>query len=247
MKDNFSQQSDLYGKYRPVYPAEFYSYLIHQLKAKTNAWDCGTGNGQVAVELSKHFENVFATDISSNQLAQAVKMDNIMYFVQPAEKTNFPNNTFDLITVAQAIHWFDFEKFYAEAIRTAKDNAIIAVIGYGRLSISKNIDPVIDNFYFNTIGNFWDAERKYIDEEYRTIPFPFKELQCPNFSIRVNWNLEHLIGYLNTWSAVKHFISQNESNPIDNVKLEIEKHWQLNEIKQVSFPLIQRIGLISKG
>jgi ubiquinone/menaquinone biosynthesis C-methylase UbiE len=246
MKDNFSQHSDLYEKYRPIYPIEFYSYLIQQLNSRINAWDCGTGNGQVAVELSKHFETVFATDISSNQLAQAIRKDNIVYSIQPAEKTNFLDDTFDLIIVAQAIHWFDFEKFYSEAIRTAKDNAIIAVIGYGRLSISKNIDQIIDDFYFNMIGSFWNKERKYIDEEYQTIPFPFEEIPIPKFAINVSWNVEHLIGYINTWSAVKHFTNKQQYNPIDELKSEIVKHWDSNEVRPISFPLLCRIGLIKK-
>jgi ubiquinone/menaquinone biosynthesis C-methylase UbiE len=130
MKDNFSDKSDLYEKYRPFYPIEFYTYLFQQVTSKIKAWDCGTGNGQVASELAKEFKNVFATDISENQLTQAAQKVNITYSVQPAESTRFPDNMFDLITVAQPIHWFDFEKFYSEVKRVAKNNAILCIVGY---------------------------------------------------------------------------------------------------------------------
>lgn len=246
MKDNFSTQSDKYAKYRPTYPYDLFAFLNASVHDKLNAWDCGTGNGQVAFELAKTFDTVFATDISQQQIHNALQADNIQYSVQPAEQTNFDNELFDLIVVAQAIHWFDFEKFYSEVRRTAKDNALLCVVGYGKLKISEQIDNVIANFYDKVIGKYWDKERKYIDENYQTIPFPFDEIPIPNFAIRKHWTLEHLIGYLNTWSAVKHFIKQNNFNPIDKLREDIEQHWENDQIKQVHFPLLLRVGRIPK-
>ncbi len=246
MKDNFSTQSDRYAKYRPTYPSELFEFLNSIVRDKQNAWDCGTGNGQIAYELAKTFDNVFATDISQQQIDNAPKADNIFYSVQPAEKTNFDNNFFNLIVVAQAIHWFEFEKFYAEVRRTAKENALLCVIGYGRLKISEQIDRVITDFYHNVIGKYWDKERKYIDENYKTIPFPFSEIQTPNLVNTQYWTFEHLIGYLNTWSAVKHFIKKNNYNPIDKLQSEIEQLWGNEQTKHVHFPLLLRIGRITK-
>ena len=246
MKDNFSTQSDKYAKFRPTYPSDLFAFLNESVPDKFNTWDCGTGNGQVAFELAKTFDNVFATDISQQQIDNALQADNISYSVQPAEKTNFDNGLFDLIVVAQAIHWFDFDKFYAEVSRTAKDNALLCVVGYGKLEINGQIDYLISDFYENVIGRYWDKERKYIDENYKTIPFPFDEIQKPNLAITQHWTLEHLIGYLNTWSAVKHFIKENDFNPVDKLKTEIEKYWDYEQIKKVSFPLFLRIGRITK-
>lgn len=245
-KDNFSSQSDKYAKYRPTYPADFFDYLNSIVQYKQNAWDCGTGNGQVAYELAKTFRAVFATDISQPQIDNALKADNIFYSVQPAEDTNFANQQFDLIVVAQAIHWFDFEKFYKKVRLTAKENALLCVIGYGRIKISEEIDNIITNFYTNVIGAYWDKERKYIDEDYKTIPFPFDEIQTPEFENQHQWSLEHLIGYLNTWSAVKHFIRQNGYNPIDKLQSEIEEIWGNEHTKEVCFPLLVRIGKIAQ-
>ena len=242
MKDNFSTQSDKYAKYRPAYPSDLFEYLSSNVQNKQNAWDCGTGNGQIACELAKTFDNVFATDISQSQIDNALQTGNIFYSVQPAEKTTFDSELFDLIVVAQAIHWFDFDKFYAEVRRTAKNNALLCVTGYGRLEISEKIDNVIADFYDNVIGKYWDKERKYIDENYKTIPFPFDEIQVPDFVNTQHWTLEHLIGYLNTWSAVKHFIRQNGFNPVDNLQSEIEKLWGSEQTKQIHFPLLLRAG-----
>ncbi|MEO6819236.1 MAG: methyltransferase domain-containing protein [Ginsengibacter sp.] len=244
MKDNFSFQSNNYAKYRPQYPLEFFDYLFSIIPNKENAWDCGTGNGQVAFELAKKFEHVFATDISQSQIDNALQANNIVYSVQPAESTNFENRQFDLIVIAQAIHWFDFEKFYAEARRTAKTNALICVVGYGLVEIDEKLDSVISNFYKNVIGIYWDKERKYIDEKYQTIPFSFSEIHTSKFVNKLTWRIEHLIGYINTWSTVKHFIKKNGNNPVDKLQIEIEKIWGNEVMREISFPLLLRIGRI---
>jgi trans-aconitate methyltransferase len=246
MKDNFSIESDKYAKYRPTYPAEFFDYLNSIVQNKQNVWDCGTGNGQIAYELAKTFDNVFATDISQSQIENAIQADNILYSVQPAEITNFDDQLFDLIVVGQAIHWFNFEQFYNEVRRTARKDALLCVVGYGKLEISEHIDRVITDFYENVIGKYWDKERKYIDENYTTIPFPFTEIQTPHFVNTQVWTLEHLIGYLNTWSAVKHFIKQNAYNPVEKLQSEIELLWGKEQTQHVRFPLLLRIGQITK-
>jgi ubiquinone/menaquinone biosynthesis C-methylase UbiE len=243
MKDNFSHQSDKYLLYRPSYPAELFSFLISQLHNRNTAWDCGTGNGQIAAELVKYFDKVYATDISAQQIENAALQQNVIYSMQPAEATNFAASAFDLITVAQAIHWFDFEKFYTEVKRVAKPQAIIAVIGYGLIKTFDEADAVIEHFYFNTLGSFWDAERKYIDENYLTIPFPFQEVKTPQFSNELNWNFEHMIGYLGTWSAVKHYTKAKGENPINLIEQKLKQCWG-SETRKVKFDILLRIGKV---
>ena len=244
MKDNFSIESDKYAKFRPHYPSDLFDYLNSVIPYKKIAWDCATGNGQIAYELVKTFDLVLATDISQSQLDHALKAPNLKYSLQPAENTNFDNHMFDLITVGQAIHWFDFGQFYREVRRTAKKSAAICVVGYGRLEISKPVDQIISKFYTNIIGQYWDKERKYIDENYATIPFPFDEIQTPQFEQKHLWTFEHLIGYINTWSAVKHFIRQNDYNPVQELETELNHYWESNEIREVKFPILLRIGRI---
>lgn len=242
MKDNFSSNSEAYARFRPGYPDELFDYLYSIVPGRQNAWDCGTGNGQVARELAKRFQVVCATDISQSQLDNAVRCPNITYSRQPAEKTDFKADSFDLITVAQAVHWFDFDKFYREVKRTAAAGAWLAVMGYGRIRISAEIDPVITRFYEKVVGPFWDPERRYIDDHYKTIPFPFSEIVTPEFTISGNWQVEHLLGYLNTWSAVKHFIRENGYNPVNRLEEEVRALWGENAMRAVEFPVLLRLG-----
>ncbi|MBD0276442.1 MAG: class I SAM-dependent methyltransferase [Bacteroidota bacterium] len=242
MKDNFSIQSDKYVRYRPTYPAPLYDFILSIVNGKHYVWDCGTGNGQVAYQLANYFEKVFATDISQSQLDNALQNEKIEYSAQPAEKTNFPDDFFDLIVVAQAIHWFDFNRFYSEVKRTLKDNGILVVIGYARLQISAELDTIIAHLYYNVVGPFWDKERRYIDENYRTIPFPFKEIEAPAFENVFDWTFEHLKGYLETWSAVKHFIRERGYNPVDHVYEELKKNWGIADTRRIKFPILLRVG-----
>jgi len=243
MKDNFSRQSGIYAKYRPVYPQQLYDFILQNVKNKQTAWDCGTGNGQAAKELAKVFGKVYATDISQKQIENAIRQINISYSVQPAEQTNFPDNSFDLITVAQALHWFRFDDFYKEVKRVAKPDAVFAAWTYSLLRISKEIDALIEDHHFNTLGNYWDAERKYVDEEYRNIPFPFTKINAPPFSIEYEWTTEELEGYLNTWSGLQKFITTNQYNPVDQLMIQIKPLWKKEKMKIV-FPVHMLMGPI---
>lgn len=244
MKDNFSADPGNYVKFRPGYPGALYSFLFSLVEKKETAWDCGTGNGQIAKELAKQFNQVYATDISKAQLDNAYQADNIFYKNEPAETTDFPNQIFDLITVGQAIHWFDFESFYAEVKRTMKPGGIIAVMGYGLFKTDDKTDKIINKLYTEVIGSYWDKERKYIDENYQTIPFPFNELNTPPFNNIFNWTFEQLIGYLNTWSAVQHYIKSLDRNPLDLIYNELKDTWGENITKVVNFPILMRTGTV---
>ncbi len=242
MKDNFSALARQYALYLPTYPSALYDYLATVSREHKRAWDCGTGNGQVAQDLASYFEQVYATDISEQQLAGAIPHPKITYSLQPAEQTNFPSAFFDLITVAQAIHWFAFDRFYAEVKRTLKPGGIIAVIGYSNITIDSVLDPIITDFYSNIVGPFWDQERRYIDERYMTIPFPFKELSGPSFEQAIEWSFEHLIGYLGTWSAVKHFKDRKGYDPVTEIYDVLKEKWSSGTTKLVRFPILLRVG-----
>lgn len=246
MKDNFSHNPSGYAVYRPSYPGAIFIELQKLIPSSSRAWDVGTGNGQVAVQLSTFMDQVHATDISAAQMGQATQSPKITYSVQPAEKTNFEDNTFDLITIGQAIHWFDFENFYCEAKRVAKDQAIIAALGYDLIKINPVVDKVIDHLYNVILKDYWDPERKYIDEQYKTIPFPFEEVPLLNDPIKVNWTLDHLMGFLNTWSALKHYRTKNNVHPLDSIKSDLQEAWGEDRSRLCHFPIISRVGKILK-
>lgn len=242
MKDNFSTQSHLYAKYRPSLPIELFDYLLELVPSRERAWDCATGNGQSAYILSKFFKEVEATDISEEQLKNAAQEKNIHYSKQPAEETNFKEDYFDLIVVSQAFHWFDFDLFFNEAKRVLKENGILAAIGYDLPRISPEINEWIDKLYKDIIGEFWDSERKLIDSHYQTISFPLEEIKIPDFHIHDEWEFENLLGYLNTWSGVKHYTNAKNQNPIDLYAPEIKKAWGNKKSQKVTFPVFHRIG-----
>jgi SAM-dependent methyltransferase len=242
MKDNFSKQADLYSKFRPGYPKKLFDFLLPLVADRKAAWDCGTGNGQVAVKLSNYFNEVYATDLSAAQINNAEKRENIFYKIESAEETLLPDNKFDLITVAQAIHWFDFEKFYSQVNRTLKPGGVIAVTGYHIFRINEEINAMIDDFYKVTTGSYWDKEREYVDNHYKTIPFPFKEIDTPDFLMNYNWQFDQVIGYLNTWSAVQHYIRKNNDNPVEKFAIKLKKAWGDVLKRKVSFPVFMRAG-----
>ena len=244
-KDNFSNQASLYRKFRPSYPEALIDRLCELLPESNLAWDCATGNGQIATILSGKFQNVVATDISGEQLKKAPQKENITYKVERAEKASLSNASVDLIVVAQAIHWFDFDYFYAEAKRVLMEDGIIAAIGYPLLTTEvPKLNRLIDYFYKDIVGNYWDAERKYIDDHYTTIPFPFEEFQLPEFEMKYNWTYEQLTGYLESWSAVSHYKSENGTNPLKLIKIPLKKIFNYCENVTIRFEIIGRYGKI---
>lgn len=245
MKDNFSKQAAVYAKYRPAYPEQLYDFIFEHVANKQAAWDCATGNGQAAKELATAFVKVYATDISQKQIENAAQQPNIFYSVQPAEQTNFPDNSFDLITVAQALHWFKFDDFYTELKRVAKPQGVFAAWMYSLLRISGEIDALIEQHHYNTLDSYWDDERKYVDEEYRSIPFPFKKIKTPSFVIEYEWTTDELEGYLNTWSGLQKFITANQYNPVDELMIRIKPFWEQKQMK-IRFPVHWLMGRIEK-
>jgi len=246
-KDLFSKQSDLYARYRPTYPKELYEYILSFVKEKNTVWDCATGNGQAAVVLAAHFKKVIATDISAAQIEKATLKENIEYLVCPAESTLFADNTFDLVTVAQAYHWLKWKEFKKEVTRVCKPEAIIAIWTYNRNKIGdKKIDDTIFSFYENVTKPFWDYERKYVEELYKTVEFDYELLPVKDFETTLNWQREDMIGYISSWSAIQKYIKVNGNSPIPIIEEEINKLWPKGEVKKVNFPIYLRLGRVVK-
>jgi SAM-dependent methyltransferase len=245
-KDHFSTQSADYAKYRPHYPEELFEYLATISPARKVAWDCGTGNGQAALGLAPYFDLVIATDPSEKQIRHATPHERIKYVVAPAEQTEILPQTVDLITVAQALHWFDFERFNAEIRRVAQPGAMIAAWMYNLLYTEPAVTKIINEYYFDMVGPYWPAERKHIESEYRAIPFPFAKMQVPAFKLTAHWNLDELLGYLNTWSATQRYLAQNDAHPLEKIADKLSAAWGDGETtKRMEWPLLLRVGKVS--
>ena len=244
-KDHFSDASAQYAEFRPTYPGELFSWLSSQCTEHDLAWDCATGSGQAAAGLARHFREVIATDASTEQIAHASGPDNVRFRVASAEFSGLENHSIDLITVAQATHWFDLQAFHAEALRVLKPGGMIALWGYGRLVLPGKLDEPLATFYCDVIGEYWPPERTLIDDGYRSLDFPFNEIHTPEFFIEVEWNLPRLLAYLSTWSAVKRYEADNGHSPLTSLESSLAQHWQEpNQPLPLKWPLFMRAGLL---
>lgn len=247
MKDLFSQQADHYARFRPQYPEAMIAEIISHTPGRQRAWDCATGNGQVATLLASSFEEVVATDISESQLAHAKTATNIHYQIAQAENTSFPNDHFDCITVAQAYHWFDFDRFHQEAKRVARNRAVLALFGYNFIDMhDERLNEMVRHLYEDIVGPYWDPERRHVENGYAGIPFPFQTIPHSEFSIELEWTPEMLLGYLRSWSATQKYIDDRGRDPIEEMRREVEKIWSDDRPKKVTFPIFIKMGRIEK-
>jgi SAM-dependent methyltransferase len=241
-KDHFSGHASAYAAARPDYPRELFSWLAAKAPARTCAWDCATGNGQAALALAEHFERVIATDASARQIANAVSRPGIEYRVAQAEAPTIKANSIDLVTVAQAAHWFDRPRFYAAVREVLRSGGLLALWGYGLFKIDPTLDELIGVFYSETVGPYWPPERRLIDEHYATFDFPFAEIVPPEFVMSRLWTSEQVLAYLRTWSAVQRYQEAQGADPVSDLQPELIRLWGDAATREVRWPLYVRAG-----
>lgn len=242
-KDHFSQQSADYSHYRPSYPAALYDHLAGVCRGHDRALDCATGTGQAARGLSALFGHITAIDGSTEQIAQAEGAENITFRVATAEETGLTAASVDLVTVAQALHWFDHDAFFQEMERIVKPGGILAVWTYNLLEIDDNIDQLIHKLSEDIVGSFWPPERHYVRDNYATIDFPFTKMDVPPFHMTAVWSLDGLMGYLGTWSSVVRYRNEKGRDPLVNIHAELIAAWGDPKVrKKVTWPLSFKVG-----
>ena len=247
-KDHFSKGARSYSRYRPGYPPEVFAYLAALCPERERAWDCGCGNGQAALGLAAQFGRVDATDPSAQQIAKAAPHPKIAYSVGAAEASGLPPGAFDLIVAAQAAHWFDFEAFHAEVRRLAKPAAVVALISYHRMRIGPEIDAVCETFHRRTLADYWPPERAHVDAGYATIPFPFAEIEPPDFALRETWPLAHVLGYIGTWSAVGEYRRATGEDPLPPLAETLHGLWgDPAAPRDIAWPINLRVGRVFGG
>lgn len=243
--DLFSKQSLSYSEFRPHYPDSLFQFLGDHCGLQELAWDCATGNGQAAIGLAKVFKQVIATDLSDEQIHHAVPHPRIEYQVLPAEGTlKLQTSSVDLITVAQAIHWFDLNKFYEQANLLLKPDGLFATWAYGfHEPFHPDIDVILQRFYFQTLGPYWKENNKLIWNRYRDLHFPFQEIAAPEIEIQVSWSLDNLMGYFRSWSSTQLYREKNFVDPTLNLQNELMPHWgESSAHKYLKWKLIFRAG-----
>lgn len=241
-KDHFSRQSAAYSRYRPAYPPALIEFVVRHAPARRLAVDCATGSGQAAVALAEHFAAVLAVDASSSQLARAQPHRRVHYAASLAERLPAPGGSADLVTAAQAAHWFDFERFHAECRRVLAPGGVVAVWTYEKFHVNDAVDAVIDDFYTRVVGSDWPPERRYVELGYRTLPFPWHEVPVPAFELATDWELPQVMGYLATWSAVQRCKDRLGRDPLDALQPRLAVLWPRSGALRLHWPIHLRIG-----
>lgn len=242
-EDHFSAQSRQYAQFRPLYPDAMYAYLASIAPGRSLAWDCGTGNGQAAVGLAGYFDRVSATDASADQIAHALPHPKVEYRVEGVEQVSLESGSVDLATVAQAVHWFDFDRFYAEVKRVLKPDGILAVWTYHLPQISPQVNMTLRRYYSEVLAGFWPERIRYLEERYRTLPFPFEEIVPPPFEMEARWDRNQLMGFLDSWSATQRYREQKRRHPLEEIWGELSGAWQdEKEKRMVRWEIHFRIG-----
>ena len=244
-KDHFSERSADYAASRPTYPPQLARFLAEHSPGRRLALDCGCGTGQLSVQLAEHFAEVAATDASAAQIAAATPHPRVSYRVAPAEASGLEAASADLIVAAQAAHWFDLDTFYAEAKRVAVPGALLALVTYGVFHVEGDAEPLIQEFYWNTVGPFWPPGREHVEDGYRSLPFPSAEIAVPELDIALSWSRADLLAYVDTWSAMRAAEKAIGRQPFEDFARQLARAWPDGERYGIRWPLSIRAGHIS--
>ena len=243
--DHFSGVSASYAAFRPRYPDALFEFLARIAPARALAWDAGTGTGQAAIGLARHFGQVIATDASKSQIEHAAPDARVTYRVAPAENSGLAPASVDLVTVAQALHWFDRRRFWPEARRVLRPGGAIAIWTYILFEITPAIDEIIRHFYSGIVGSFWPPERRITEERYQTIEFPFTEIAAPGFMIEQPITLDAAAGYIRTWSATRAFVKHHRRDPVSDLIDQLAGAWgAAQQTRLARWPVTMRVGRV---
>jgi SAM-dependent methyltransferase len=241
--DHFSAAAEQYARFRPRYPEALFAFLASLCTRRALAWDCATGSGQAALGLAAHFESVVATDAAGRQIASALSHRKVIYRVAPGEESGLESSSADLVTIAQALHWLDLPRFFAEVNRVLVPGGVLAAWSYKRLVVDAAVDAVIGRYYEEIVGPYWPPERVTVEKGYASLPFPFAKIDPPRFSMQESWDLERLVGYLGTWSATTRFREATGRDPLEAIRADLSAAWgdPVSE-RLVRWPLGIRVG-----
>jgi len=235
-RDHFSARSAHYARYRPHYPAELFEFLAGLTNKHSLAWDCATGSGQAAIALSAHFERVVATDASEAQIEAAVAHRGVSYRIAAAEDSQLDAASVELITVGQALHWFDIERFLVEAKRVLVNGGVLAAWCYERCQVSNACDAVVDKLYTEIVGEFWPPQRRLIEARYAGITMPGHPIESREFHMGAAWTAADMLGYLRTWSACARYREAYGNDPVSRVETALRAAWGADR-RPVRWPL----------
>lgn len=240
--DHFSKVAARYAAYRPSYPLALADALAERSPARGLAWDAGCGNGQLSVLLARRFRMVIATDPSETQILAAKECGGVHYRVEPAEHSSLAPRSADLAVSAQAAHWFDWPAYVAEVTRVTGPDALVAVVGYGRLVLGGDAGAVVDRYYGETAGPYWPKGREIVENLYRDLAWPWPEPEAPAIDMVATWTRDELLGYVSTWSATQRLAAALGPRPFEELCEAVARVWPDGERRDVRWPLAIRLG-----
>jgi SAM-dependent methyltransferase len=240
-KDHFSTLAADYERYRPGYPPALFEWLAAAVPARLRALDVGTGNGQAAVGLADCFDEVVATEPSRAQLERARPHPRVRYAVEPAERSHLPDASVDLVTAAQAAHWFAPGPFFAEARRVLRPGGLVALWTYEKFRAGGAVDRLVDEFYRDVVGPYWPPERRHVEERYATLAMPVEEVVAPAFEFACEWDVDTALAYLGTWSAVRRYRRLRGGDPLALLEPLLREAWGPG-LRPLVWPIHLRAG-----
>jgi SAM-dependent methyltransferase len=245
-KDHFSSHARSYAAARPGYPESLFAWIAAQCVSHERVWDAGCGNGQASIALAGYFDAVFASDPSAAQVNNATSHPHVRYAVEAAEHSSLPNQSVPCICVAQALHWFDFERFFKEAERVLQPGGLLVVWTYEKSSVNVAVDAVFESLYRGTLADYWPPERRHVEAAYQTIEFPVKEISTPHFQMQSRWNLAQYLAYLRSWSACQRYRETSGIDAVAGIEKDMQQAWGDPEnALNVCWPLTVRAGRFS--
>jgi len=240
---DFSPIAREYARSRPTYPPELFDYLASLLDRRERAWDCATGNGQAALELARHFGSVIATDVSAEQIRHATPHARVEYRVVPAEESGLDSDSVDLLTVASAIHWFDLDRFYAEARRVVRKGGVLAAWSYHAGRMEPPFGEILDRFYWDVVQPYFPPGSRLVDEGYASLILPGDPIQPPQFGMSADWNLDQMLAFVGTWSGTLEYIRRRGESPVPLVAEPLRQVWgDPAGVRTLRWPLAMRVS-----
>lgn len=240
-KDHFSVQAAEYERYRPGYPRALFEWLAAAAPARERALDVGTGNGQAAMGLAEFFTEVVATEPSIAQLERARPHPRVRYAVEPAERSHLADASVDLLTAAQAAHWFASGPFFAEVRRLLRPGGLLALWTYEKFRAGAEVDRLVDEFYRDVVGPYWPPERRHVEERYATLPMPLEPVAAPSFELATDWDVDTALAYLGTWSAVQRYRRLRGGDPLVLLEPLLREAWGAGP-RRLNWPIHLRAG-----
>lgn len=220
---DYSRVAEFYSIARPGYPEELFEWLASLVERHEVAWDTATGSGQAAVSLAKHFQRVIATDISEEQIVHARTYPRIEYRAASAEASGLADSSVDLIVSAAALHWFDLERFYAEARRVGRPGSVLAAWTNNVAYVEPPFDKVLGPFYRQVVAPYFAPGARLVDDRYETIALPGTPLEAPSYSVVVCWTSAQILEFIRTWSGVQAYKEQTGRDPVAKLAPAIEE------------------------